>query len=157
MPSIKKKFLKYKDYSQATLKEILTDEQRKNSKELKVQELKTTLFVNNQGKFTANSLPIAAQNSWISGIVVQDFNKDGKKDLLLAGNFYPWKIQLGKSDANKGLILIGNGKGTFTTLPNSQSKLLLEGDIRGIYPIKVGASSVFVLPRNADRLSVLKY
>jgi hypothetical protein len=34
---------------------------------------------------------------------VQDFNKDGKKDLLLAGNFYPWKIQLGKSDANKGL------------------------------------------------------
>jgi hypothetical protein len=156
MPSIKKKFLKYKDYSQATLNEILSDEQRKNSKELKVQELNTTLFVNNQGKFTANSLPITAQNSWVSGIVVQDFNKDGKKDLLLAGNFYPWKIQLGKNDASKGIILLGKGNGSFSTLSYAQTKLLLDGDVRGVYPIKMAKSTAYLFTRNEGKLGIVR-
>ena len=135
---------------------MLTEEQRKNSKELKVNELNTVIFQNNQGKFKAKNLPITAQNSWVSGIVVQDFNKDGKKDLLLAGNFYPWKIQLGKNDASKGIILLGKGNGSFSTLSYAQTKLLLDGDVRGVYPIKMAQSTAYLFTRNEGKVGIVK-
>ena len=42
-----------------------------------------------------------------------DYNDDGKPDMIVAGNFFGAKIQFGEYDANKGLLLTGDGKGKF--------------------------------------------
>ena len=138
LPSIRKKFLKYKDYAEATLETLLSPEQIKQSNTLKINILSSTFFENvGNGKFSAKVLPLSAQVSLASCISVADFNQDGKKDLLIAGNFYPWRVQLGRNDASMGSLLLGNGKGIFTSVPNQQAGLMLNGDVRDLLAISL--------------------
>ena len=41
---------------------------------------------NDNGKFIKHELPVEAQFSAINKILVDDYNKDGTLDLLIAGN-----------------------------------------------------------------------
>jgi len=48
--------------------------------------LESAWFENKNGTFTAHILPLDAQVSCTKRIVVHDFTRDGKPDLLLLGN-----------------------------------------------------------------------
>ena len=59
-----------------------------------------------------------------------DFNNDGIKEVLAAGNFFPFKISLGQMDASFGSLLqFKNGK-WFSLKETAQ--LSLRGDIRDL-------------------------
>ena len=77
----------------------------------------------------------------------------GKNDLLVVGNFFPFKSQLGRSDASTGIILnYENGDLQEST---SISNVWLTGDIRDIALLrfKNGERRV-VVSRNNDSASV---
>ncbi|MEA5140558.1 VCBS repeat-containing protein [Arcicella rigui] len=158
LPSIRKKFLKYKDYAEATLETLLSPEQIKQSNTLKINTLSSTFFENvGNGKFSAKVLPLSAQVSLASCISVADFNQDGKKDILVAGNFYPWRVQLGRNDASMGSLLLGNGKGKFTSVANQQAGLLLKGDVRDMLTIQLANQNRAIFyTQNSDKVGVLK-
>ena len=61
---------------------------------------------------------------------MRDFTGDGIDDILLAGNYFPLRVQQGRCDAGQGLLLKGNGKNGYIPLPATQSGLFLTGDIR---------------------------
>ena len=61
-----------------------------------------------------------------------DINKDGKKDLILAGNNSWTRIRYGKYSANHGIVLTGDGKGNFKYMPQYESGLSVRGDVRSI-------------------------
>jgi hypothetical protein len=108
--------------------------------------LNSTYFENTgNGKFTAKALPLTAQVSLASCFNVDDFNHDGKKDILLGGNFYHWRVQLGKNDASMGSLLLGNGHGKFSPVSYQTSGLMLNGDVRDMLNIslKNGRKTVF--------------
>ncbi len=157
-PSVRKKFLKYKDYAEATLNELLSPEQLKDAKTLKINTLNSTYFENTgNGQFVAKALPLAAQISLVSSIVIEDFDKDGKKDILLGGNFYPWRVQLGRNDASMGAVLLGNGKGLFRPIPYQTSGFMLNGDVRDLIVVKTSNQSrMMIFARNAGKVGVLK-
>jgi hypothetical protein len=50
--------------------------------------------------------------------MAKDFDDDGAKDLLLAGNFHGLNPQLGRHDASYGALLKGSRNATFN-LPHS--------------------------------------
>ena len=50
--------------------------------------------------------------------------------MILAGNFFGTRIKFGEYDANKGLLLTGNGKGNFTALNDLQSGFNIRGEVR---------------------------
>ena len=50
----------------------------------------------------------------------------------MAGNNSMNRIYLGRQDANHGMVFLGDGKGAFKYLPNSQSGLSIRGDVRSI-------------------------
>ncbi|MET3125883.1 hypothetical protein ABID42_000985 [Arcicella rosea] len=158
LPVVRKKFLKYKDYAEARLEDLLSPEQLKGANTLKINTLSTTYFENaGNGKFTAKTFPLSAQVSLASCITVEDFNQDGKKDILVAGNFYPWRVQLGKNDASMGSLLLGNGKGKFTSVPNQKAGLMLKGDVRDMSTIQLAnQNKVMIYTRNSDKVGVLK-
>ncbi len=128
---LRRKFLRYKDYADATIYDIFPKEKVDKALQLHCYQLKTCLLINDgQNRFTLTPLPNAAQFSKVSGITVGDFDRDGKKDVLLAGNFVPYRVQLGACDASLGLFLKGEGSNNFTPLFAWQSGLFAGGDVR---------------------------
>ena len=81
-------------------------------------------------------MPLEVQASPIFAISSLDFNQDGKKDLFLAGNISKARLKFGKYDANYGLVLRGDGKGTFSTVPQKQAGLRLIGDVRSVLMVQ---------------------
>lgn len=137
VPTKRPKFTSYDSYSNATLTDIFGEDELKNAKKLEANYLKTAFFVQNkESKFEEKSLPIEAQFAPIFTITILDYDKDGNKDLILAGNLNKSRLKFGKYDANYGLLLRGDGKGQFTNIPQRRSGFNLQGDVRSSLSIK---------------------
>ena len=80
--------------------------------------------------FKRHALPDVAQFSRTSGIIAQDLNGDAKTDLVLLGNFSPYRVQLGPCDASVGAVLKQVAPFRFEALPPSETGVWAGGDIR---------------------------
>ena len=78
-----------------------------------------------------------AQFSTISKILVNDFDGDGKQDLLLFGNRSDNRLKIGSIDANYGCLMKGKGDGQFTYVPQTISGLSVKGDVKSAEMIHV--------------------
>ncbi|MEP6597049.1 MAG: FG-GAP-like repeat-containing protein, partial [Ginsengibacter sp.] len=156
LPGLKKKFLEYKEYANATINDLFTGEQLKDAGLLKAEFMQTVYLENQDSKgFSLHVLPLEAQYAPVYGIVAADINHDGKKDLLLAGNNTWTRIKFGRYSANHGVLLLGNGKNGFTYVPQWQSGLNLRGNIRTIQPIAGKDKIEFLFGANNDTLKVV--
>ena len=133
---LRHRFTNYDSYSNATLTDVFTTDELTGAKILTATHLQTTLFASTpSGKLLEKPLPLAVQTSPIFTLTVLDYNQDGKKDLLLCGNTRQARLRFGRSDANYGLLLQGNGKGAFSVVPQPQAGFKLMGDVRSVLPI----------------------
>ncbi|WP_288370647.1 VCBS repeat-containing protein [uncultured Algoriphagus sp.] len=131
VPSIKKKYIRYSNYNNQTLEQIFDQETIGKSIISEVNHLESGVLMNQgSGKFEWKSLPIEAQRSMIFAIETADLNGDGILDLILGGNLYGIKPEIGKSDASYGEVLLGNGDGTFRFIPNRIHSMQLQGEVR---------------------------
>lgn len=91
-----------------------------------------------------------AQFSKVQSIVTDDFDQDGKLDIVLTGNFFGYRTQLGDSDASLGLYLKGIGDGSFKVINPSNSGLFVDGDVRATEIIKnsTGQKKLIVVKNN---------
>ena len=87
---------------------------------------------------------------------MDDFNKDGNLDALIAGNLHASEVETPRNDAGVGLLLEGNGKGAFDAIPARESGLLLSGDVKDMTRIKVNNDNLIVVAKNSDSLQVVK-
>jgi len=157
LPALKKKYLQYANYKDQTLTDIFTPEQLQNCVVQEVYHLATTLFVNNgKGAFELVALPIEAQFSPVCAILADDFNGDGKTDLLLGGNFFRAKPEMGRYDASYGTLLLGDGKNEFRAAPSSVSGLKIGGEIRDLVALKAGKDKLIFVARNDDEAVFLR-
>ena len=156
MPAQRKKFGRYSDYADAQLGDLFTPEQLATARTL-TMKMTQSVVLRRKGKvFEVDPLPMMAQISAVNGILLQDFNGDGKMDLLIAGNFYPFRAQQGPLDAGMGLLLEGDGKGGFTPVPNTQDKLFMPGDIRNITSLRARAGSLIVAIKNKGPVQIIR-
>ncbi len=156
MPVLNKTFLRYADYANATISDILTKEQIEKSKKFYIYQTKTSLFINQGGKFEEKTLPIESQFSMMNGILYKDYDGDGKEDIFLTGNFCPFRVQQGPCDANIGLLLTGDNKGNFLTINRNQTGLYVPGDVRDMLELRTGNGTIIVVSKNNDAVQVLK-
>ena len=101
-------------------------------------------------------LPLEAQYAPVYGIVATDINHDGKKDMLLAGNNTWTRIKFGRYTANHGVVLLGDGKGGFTYVPQAKSGLNIPGNVRSLNLIRSGKSENIVTGINDQNAVMLK-
>jgi hypothetical protein len=134
---MRKKFAFYKDYAGAGMTDIFLPEVLAKAGKLNFTESRSVCFLFKNGKFEKQVLPLQAQFAPITSIVYEDFDKDGKKDLLLLGNKSDNRLKIGSMDANYGCYLKGDGKGGFTYLSQSLSGLSVLGDVKSVVEIKI--------------------
>ncbi len=128
--SLRSRFPDYTSYSNATLNTIFTPQELENAEELNATLLKTTLFENAGGRFEIRELPVEAQFSPVYTVAVADVDGDGDQDVVLGGNDSMVRVRIGKSDADKGTLLLNNGKGHFSYVTQNRSGLNFSGDVR---------------------------
>ncbi len=139
-PVILDKFPTYKAFAEADLERIYGPERLKNAVQYAATEFKSVILSNDgKGSFTASFLPNAAQLFPIRDFVVADFNGDGKKDMVVAGNMYGAEVETVRYDAGVGMLLLGDGELRFTPRSVQQSGIFAPYDTRHVLPIRVGA------------------
>ena len=139
---LRNRFPDYKSYADATIKDIFTPEELQDAGHLTANCLSTSYFeMGTNGKFSSKQLPIEAQESPVFTITPLDYNGDGIEDLLLCGNINKARLRFGKYDANYGVLLKGDGKGSFDYVPQWQSGFNIRGDVRSV--LTMGNTLIF--------------
>jgi hypothetical protein len=156
IPFIMKKYPSYESYANQTITDIFSAEELKGALVLKAKVF-ASCYLENKGnnQFELSPLPREAQYSPIYCIRSGDYNHDGNPDIILAGNFYGTRIKFGEYDANKGLLLAGNGKGKFTVLNDIESGFHINGEVRDITDVGLSSGKnilVFALNNDSVRL-----
>nr|ARK12863.1 type IV secretion protein Rhs [Fibrella sp. ES10-3-2-2] len=151
--SLRRQFIKYADYADATVKDIMGP-QFARAQELRANTLESAWLENTgTSSFRLKPLPDAAQVSMVNGFLYDDFDGDGQREVLAAGNFYPYKVLLGRSDAAKG-VLLKFGQGTVKPYKLT-TPLWLTGDIRDMALLHFRqAPNRLIVSRNNDKPGV---
>ena len=153
MKGLKKKFPNYETFKNADMRTMFDKVTLEESLQLDAVYFESAAFIN-QGdlNFTVKALPKEAQFSPIFAIEAGDFDKDGDQDLLLGGNLYKVKPEVGRYDATYGVYLENDGKGTLLSIPQG-SGFHQNGEIRSIKSI----NHKIVVARNSDALVIYNY
>jgi hypothetical protein len=158
LPYLKKKYLRYAQYKEQTMEDIFGRDLLQKMVKLDACEMRSSVLLNKRnGKFLMKPLPVEAQFSTVFGLVVKDYDGDGKKDIVLGGNFYQSKPEAGIYDASYGLLLKGDGKGGFTAVKPQVSGIVIKGAVRDIKEIKAGNNKLLIVAKNNDKTEVLSF
>ena len=152
MKSLKKKFPNFESFKDADITKIFDATALNQSLVLEANEFETMAFKNN-GNFTFDPivLPKQVQFSPVYAINHGDFDADGDIDLLLGGNLYRTKPEVGSYDASYGVFLENTPQG-FLFHPGGKG-FSVKGEIRSI---EINDNTIWV-GRNNDTISAFRF
>ena len=157
MPILKKKFLYAEDFAKATLQGIFGQEKLKSAKQFSADYFHNAALINNGNmQFQLKSLPYMAQLTSYRDAVDLGVDNLGRKQVLLVGNYYGNNIQMGRYDADFGLILTCSKTGEFGC--ESLNGATIAGESRRVRRINIrGQEDAYIIARNDDSLSVIRF
>lgn len=151
LPSYKKENLRHHDFAKKTIQSIFS-EKLLASAEIKFFNYSSSCIALSKGggNFEIKQLPAEVQFSSVNSILIQDIDKNGTADLVLAGNETAFLPQFGRLDANDGIVLMNNGKAEFTILPPAKTGIQFGGMVKDIKWIKTKTGNHLLFLRNDD-------
>ena len=149
VPSMRKKFVRYKDYSGKTMDQILTATEKANMEVFKTNFFESGVLMN-EGNNTFRFIPFPekAQFSTINDMVIDDMDGDGIKDILVCGNSNDAAVMTGVYDATSALLLKGSGGGNFTAVPAFENGLNVKGESRKMVYLKDKNKTTLIFLKN---------
>lgn len=158
IPELARKFPTFHDFASHTLKEIYGEELLNRSLQYKAEMFESVCLENSgNGEFIIHELPVEAQVSSINGIIAEDVDKDGKMDLIIAGNMYGSETETERNDAGVGLFLRGRGDCTFQAVPMCKSGLSLPYDVKDLKKIKLKKGTGVLAGVNDGPVRIVKF
>ena len=158
MPFIKEKFGTYDAFAKANMADIFGEEKLKKALHLKSNTFESVYLQNNGNEpWEVKPLPRMAQLSSVNGIIVKDINADSFLDIVLAGNLYGSEVETPRNDAGNGLVLLGDGKGSFKSLAIKESGFFSSKDVKEIHTIGLGDKSNIVCVNNNESLQFFEF
>ena len=151
--SLKKKFPDYESFKTADMSKIFDEKTLNESDILITNTLETSIYINKEGfEFEKINIPSEVQFSPVYSINSHDFDGDGDEDILLGGNLYDVKPEVGIYDASYGLYLenLGNLKFKYHKDGNG---FFVKGEIRDLL---ISDKNIFV-SKNNDKMEVFKF
>ncbi len=156
MVSLKKVLTSYAKYGESTIHDILSERQLQGAKIFTCDDLASAYIENlGNGNFSLKSLPIPFQISPINDLLINDFDSDGNLDVMAVQNDYSFEPLGGLYDAGIGLVLKGDGKGNFSSVPVTRSGFYVGGDAKSIGRVLTrDKKSLFIVTQNNDSLKI---
>lgn len=142
------RFRTYESYAEATMDQVLTQEQLKRAKRFTAYTFTTSLFEQQGGRFVRRDLPMEAQFSPARDLVVRDVNGDDRPDVLLAGNDFTVRRPWGPSNAGQGALLMNEGNLAFEAQRAHASGFFAPGDVRSLLLVPTPDASLIVVGNN---------
>jgi len=149
LPQLAQKIPTYADFANKDLEGIV-GERIETALHYKATEFRSGIFINNgSNDFSFIAFENVVQQSPINSILFEDFDRDGHKDLLMAGNNYQSEVETTRADAGIGVFLKGAETGDFSYVSNRQTGFYADKDIRNIQLVKLGDyDHLFVINNN---------
>ena len=97
-----------------------------------------------------------AQFSSIQKILVNDYDKDGNLDALIAGNLHNSEVETPRNDASYGLFLKGKGNGSFKATSVLESGFYTSGDVKEMSEITINKEKFIIIGKNNNEVQYLK-
>ena len=158
VPELARRFPTFQEFASHNLKEIYGEDLLNQSLKYKVEMFQSVCLENlGNGEFDIHELPVQAQVSSINGIIITDVDKDGKKDLIIAGNMYGSEIETPRNDAGVGLFLKGKGDCSFQAIPMWKSGLSLPYDVKELKKIKLKEGTGVLVGVNDGPVRIVKF
>lgn len=148
VPDIKSRFQNYDQFAHASLEDIYTAQKLNDGLHLQAVNMKSSVFLNDGGKFVQKPLPNIAQAAPINGVIVQDINNDGHKDLIVAGNMFGAEVETIRYDGGTGLVLLGDGTGNFEAMSIPESGFFANGNVKDICWVKTPDGPILFVGTN---------
>lgn len=154
---LNKKFQYNNDFADKSIGEVFDHEMLKDALVLRAYEFNSCFLINNSNEnFQFKPLPVAAQFGQVMDAEILDVDGDGNMDVILGGNMFSAKTDVGRYDALYSTVLKGNGKDDFKTMSSNKSGLHVSGEIRGIEHLKGKENDYIVIARSNDVIRIFK-
>ena len=158
VPSLRNRFPTYASFGASRVEDVFSAAELARATVREARVFASSVALNNgHGGFTLAPLPVEAQFAPIRAALAEDFDGDGRTDLLVAGNDYGFPPVLGRSDASYGLLLRGRGDGRFEAIDMERSGVVIDGQVRHMEWVRrADGGRVILVARNNDKLQVLR-
>jgi hypothetical protein len=121
IPSLRSRYPAYRDFGASTVDSIFPAAELRKATVLEAHRLATSVALNAGGRFSLQPLPADAQLAPVFATAAEDFDGDGRVDLLLGGTLNGVPPIQGRYDASYGLLLrgVGGGRSPPLSMPES--------------------------------------
>jgi len=127
-------FPDYESYATTTLPEMIKLANAAVDTVLECNTVKSGVFLNDgKGHFTFSAFPWFAQLSRINAATQTNFDNAKQPDLLVAGNFFGYKMQFGRQDALPLVLLKNKGNGIFEAKKPDITGLFSNGQVSKLF------------------------
>ncbi len=158
LPGLKKNFLKASDYKDANIHEIFGERVKKGGYHLKVNKLASFVWFNDaQGDYTVVDLPFRAQLFPIYSVLAGDLNDDQEVEVLLGGNFFKGRPEMGSYKAGYTAMFRLDQQGNFKFVPNSTSGIMENTEVRKIVNIEISNRNHLIFAINNEGVAVYEH
>lgn len=151
MEYLRKKFVTYYSFAGKSIDEIWDSKTLNKATVLEVNELRSGYLENNNGNYSFVPFTDKLQVSPITAMLIFDFDSDGKKEALLAGNYFGVKPFHGRFDSFSGAmvkskndIILGDNLGLDLTLKSVRHLNIINLDNRDYLMVTINNDSVQV-------------
>lgn len=151
---LKGKYKSHSSFAQATIQDIFSSEELASAISFQANYMYTSYIENKgDGKFAITPLPTEVQIAPVYGMLVEDVDENGNPDVLMVGNDYSCEVLQGRFDAFRGMVLLGDGRGSFRPQSITRSGFVGPGDAKGLtYVLNPDGSMKVIATQNRDEL-----
>jgi hypothetical protein len=158
IPTLRSRYPSYASFGASRVEDIFPAAELRAARVLEARTFASSVALNDgRGHFALHALPVEAQLAPIHAALADDYDGDGRVDLLVAGNFHGVPPSQGRYDASYGLLLRGTGAGRFAAVDMAASGVAIDGEVRRLRVVRAaGGRRLIVAARNDDRVAVLR-
>lgn len=149
MPVLNERFKTYDAFASAELAEVLGHDKLSQCQPLEVSFFKSIVLIAEEAGYRVVELPFEAQWSPILDCLIEDYNKDGYQDLLIAGNIFNTEPETPSYDASNGIVLLNNKRMGFTPIYDiTKTGLNLKNNVKRLAKVSRPGGSALIAANN---------